>query len=400
MIALSRAEILIERRFDDIATAAEESELDALLVAEGRVARLFVERASFEAELEAALRETTPGLIRASRPRLPRAWMAATGVVLLASLSVLFVARHDWHLPPTVAAVNFPDGSRASLQNGAKVSLRPGGTDLEVDLLGGAARFEVAHRAGHHFRVHVETVTVEVVGTSFEVRPGARDVAVTVARGRVHVTAPGRDAYLDAGMAARFSSDAPTTAAQPGTAHGTPRAVDPTDKDAALPREQASPRATPPAGSAWVRAAERKDYSGAYRVLSLVGIGTVRDDPSELLLAANVARLSGHPDQALSPLQRLLEGHARDPRAPYAAFILGRVLLEELHQPHDAALAFARVRKIDPVTPLASDALAREVLAWARAGDNDHARRRADEYVRAYPNGARLREILRFADTP
>jgi transmembrane sensor len=399
MIARSRAGILIERRFDGVATAGEEAELDALLVADSGVARLFVERASFEAQLETALRETTPAPIQASRPRPPRVWMAAAGAVVLAGLAVLFVVRRDWRSPPSVAAVNFPDGSRASLEDGAKVSLRPGGADLEVDLLGGAARFEVAHRAGHHFRVHMETVTVEVVGTSFEVRPGARDVAVSVARGRVHVTAPGRDAYLDAGMSARFSSDAPTTAAPLGVQE-TPSAVAPTEKDASPPKDQISPRATPPAASAWVRAAERKDYAGAYRVLSHVGIGTVRDDPAELFMAADVARLSGHPDQALLPLRRLLEGHVRDPRAPYAAFILGRVLLEELHQPHDAALTFARVREIDPVTPLASDALAREVLAWARAGDSEKARQRADEYVRAYPNGARLREIRRYADTP
>jgi transmembrane sensor len=395
MIVRSKAEILIERRFDGVTTAEEEAELDALLVADSRVAGLFVERASFEAQLEAALRESAPEPIRANRPRLPRVWMAATGAVVLASVSVLFVAHRGWRSPASVAAVNFPDGSRASLEDGARVSLRPGGADLEVDLLGGAARFEVAHRSGHHFRVHVGTVTVEVVGTSFEVRPGARDVAVTVARGRVHVTAPGRDAYLDSGMAARFMSDAPR-----GAAPGTPQGIDPTEKDASPPKEQASPRVTPLAASAWARAAERKDYSGAYRLLSHVGIGTVRDDPAELFLAADVARLSGHPDQALLPLRRLLEGHARDPRAPYAAFILGRVLLEELHQPHDAALAFARVRELNPATPLASDALAREVLAWARAGDNEQARQRADEYVRAYPNGARLREIRRFANTP
>ena len=108
-------------------------------------------------------------------------------------------------------------------------------------------------------------------------------------------------------------------------------------------------------------------------------------------MAADVARLSGHPDQALLPLlRRLLRLDCRrDPRAPYAAFILGRVLLEELHQPHDAALTFARVREIDPVTPLASDAGA-QVLAWARTVAWRRRRQRADDHVRAYPGGARL----------
>ena len=49
---------------DGVATAGEESELDALLVADSGVARLFVERASFEAQLETALREIAPEPIR------------------------------------------------------------------------------------------------------------------------------------------------------------------------------------------------------------------------------------------------------------------------------------------------------------------------------------------------
>lgn len=409
MTTRSRAEVLIERRFDGVATVAEEAELDALLVADSRAAELFVERAGFEAQLEAALRETPPEPLRAIRRRFPSGWVAATGGFLLASLSMFVVARRHGSLPPTTAVVDFPDGSRASLHDGAKVSFRQTGADLDVDLVGGAAWFEVTHRAGRHFRVHADPVTVEVVGTSFEVRPGPADVTVTVARGRVHVNAPERDAYLDAGASVRFASEAPssnmassnvrTTAPSPEAATATSPVVDAPGANAPPAKRESSARAPAPA-AAWVRAGERRDYSGAYRVLSHVGMGTVRDDPTELLLAADVARLSGHPDQALSPLRRLLEGHVRDPRAPYAAFILGRVLLEELHQPREAALAFARVRVINPATPLASDALAREVLAWARAGDGQRARQRADEYARAYPNGARLREIRRSLDTP
>ena len=174
MTTRSRAEVLIERRFDGVATVAEEAELDALLVADGRAAELFVERAGFEAQLEAALRETPPEPLRAIRRRFSSGWVAATGGFLLASLSMFVVARRHGSLPPTTAVVDFPDGSRASLHDGAKVSLRQTGADLDIDLVGGAAWFEVTHRAGRHFRVHAETVTVEVVGTSFEVRPDRR----------------------------------------------------------------------------------------------------------------------------------------------------------------------------------------------------------------------------------
>ena len=46
--------------------------------------------------------------------------------------------------------------------------------------------------------------------------------------------------------------------------------------------------------------------------------------------------------------------------------------------------------------PLAEDALAREVEAWNAAGDGALARRRAELYRQTYPNGARLKTVLRL----
>ena len=99
----------------------------------------------------------------------------------------------------------------------------------------------------------------------------------------------------------------------------------------------------------------------------------------------------------MTSLQRLLGDHPRDPRAPYAAFILGRVLLEELHRPREAAAAFARVEALDANTPLVQDALAREVESWARAGELDRARQAAGTYLGRYPNGRRADEVRRYS---
>lgn len=124
------------------------------------------------------------------------------------------------------------------------------------------------------------------------------------------------------------------------------------------------------------------------------GPGTVRNDAADLMLAADVARMSKHSDQAVAPLRKLLANHPGDPRAALAAFTLGRVLLDELGRPREAAEAFARAHAMGGA--MAQDALAREVEAWSRAGDAATARARAEEYVRTYPGGRRERSVRKF----
>ena len=120
--------------------------------------------------------------------------------------------------------------------------------------------------------------------------------------------------------------------------------------------------------------------------------------PGELLLLADVARLSRHPADAVAPLTRLLRERPADPRAPLAAFTLGRVLLDELGRPREAAQSFLRVQELDPDGPLSQDALAREVEAWSRAGEGASARARALHYLQKYPTGRRLRSVRHFGE--
>jgi transmembrane sensor len=120
--------------------------------------------------------------------------------------------------------------------------------------------------------------------------------------------------------------------------------------------------------------------------------------PGELLLLADVARLSHHPADAVAPLSRLLREHPADPRAPLAAFTLGRVLLDELGRPREAAQSFLRAQELDPAGPLSQDALAREVEAWSRAGEGASARARALQYLQKYPAGRRLRSVRHFGE--
>ena len=67
------------------------------------------------------------------------------------------------------------------------------------------------------------------------------------------------------------------------------------------------------------------------------------DTVEDLLVAADVARLSDHPSEALPYLQRILREHPRDERAPMAAFTLGRTL-SGLGRTQEAMNMFGRVR--------------------------------------------------------
>ncbi|HVK88076.1 MAG TPA: hypothetical protein VM513_28345, partial [Kofleriaceae bacterium] len=131
----------------------------------------------------------------------------------------------------------------------------------------------------------------------------------------------------------------------------------------------------------------------AYDLLGHADDATTAED---LMLVADVMRLTSHPGEAVAPLRRVIDEHAADPRAPLAAFTLGRVMLEQLGRPADAADAFARAADLAPDGPLAEDAAARQVEARSRAGDAREAKRLAIEYLRRYPHGRQVPLVLRF----
>jgi transmembrane sensor len=141
----------------------------------------------------------------------------------------------------------------------------------------------------------------------------------------------------------------------------------------------------------WRSLYQSGDYAGAAQRLFEAG-AEVANDPAVLMDAADVARLSEHPEASVGYLSRVLREYAASPVAPLAGFTLGRVLLERLGQPADAAEAFAFASS-SARGSLAQDALAREVEAWSKAGRSHEAYERAQLYVRRYPSGWRLHAV-------
>ncbi len=309
------------------------------------------------------------------------------------------------------------------LRDGTRVTALLNGTELQplqvtdnavtVLLVVGSAHFDVAHLAGRTFRVQARDVVVTVLGTAFTVELLPDAVRVRVERGRVDVAWPAGHRQLAPGEevlakqaptlgSAQFSG-APNQPALPTLpAAGDEAATAELPPEiASLPPEIANlpPAALPvPARGtvtqpSWRTLAQEGDYAGAFTKMKAEGSAAVRDEPGDLLFAADVARLSGHPALAVPRLEQVLRAHATDSRAPLAAFTLGRTLLDALGRPREAAEAFARARRLAPSGALSQDALAREVESWYRAGESSLAHDRAVEYLRRFPGGRREKAV-------
>jgi transmembrane sensor len=324
---------------------------------------------------------------RIERRRLVRAGMGGVLALGAVALVVAWTVRRAppaapiAHRVPVVAPAGptlaeasakrlvLPDGSTIELGD-ARARARVSGASperIDVDLSDGPATFQVRTHAQRTVVVHVARVEVSILGARFELAPAGDHVNVTVADGEVEVSWPGGQATVKGGEAVVFPPVAPS---EISVARGT-------------------------SGRARFRSQiARRDYAGAYR--SLVATPDVAEHSAEdLMLAADAARLSGHPASAVPYLRHLLLRYPTDVRVPVAAFTLGRVLLAELERPAEAADAFALSYRVAPTGPLAADALGREVEAAARAGDAARAHRLATTYVARYPKEPRVAAVRR-----
>jgi len=237
-------------------------------------------------------------------------------------------------------------------------------------------------RAGRVFSVRAGAVTVTVLGTAFSVERVADRVGVNVTRGAVQVdwgagsrrVTAGEDGWFPPLVVSPEADAGPAGAPAKESARvGHKRTLAKDDSESLAPSSSESP----------VAPAETAVEPTARAI----------DDAAKLLADADHARLAGRYEEGVTLLRRLVRDHADDQRAPLAAFSLGRILLGELHRPAQAAMAFSRARALAPDGPLAEDALAREVEAWAQAGNLDRARARGAEYLRLYPNGTRAADV-------
>ena len=347
-------------------------------------------------EVEHGWRRLRMKMAEPPRPTRGR-WRIALGSlgVVAATMLALLLANQRVSTPSVAQSVpprsgttlRFNDGSLVEFDAGSEVIVAeqtPGRVRIEVRV--GSARFRVVHDRGRIFRVDAGPIEICDLGTEFMVRRVGPRTLVAVSEGSVSIAfdngAVRALRTLIAGQSGLYPlSDPPLSASAfvDGSGSGA-------DKRRGGKHHQ-SVSAAPTSTSTWRALARSYDYHRAYRALSRTGAEDVHDDTADLLLAADVARLSGHPAEALAPLRGVVERHDRDARAPAAAFMLGWVLTNDLHRSAEAAQAFAKAVSLAPNGNLAEDAAARAAEAWQRAGKPAMAVAEVRRYIERYPHG-------------
>lgn len=288
--------------------------------------------------------------------------------------------------------VRLSDASRVVVEEDARLDVLANDTRaLGLALRRGRARFEVTPGGPRSWNVDAGAVSVQVVGTVFEVARSREGVAVSVERGAVLVrgaSVPDRVQRLEAGQRLFVPSETTSEPAAPRTADET------NDVDAADDVADAPARETP-----WRTELAQRRYDRAFEALGADGHAreTRRArDVADLWELADVARFSGHPSEAAVPLRRLVAEHPNDPRAALAAYTLGRLELDALGAPLAAAESFARSEALGLPEALREAAAASHVEALGRAGRRDDARVAAERYVARHPEGARRAQVERW----
>lgn len=315
---------------------------------------------------------------------------------------------------PTVRVAAHASAVTVRLADESTIVVAPGGV-LEplassasafiVRLAAGKATFHVQPGGPRRWVVEAGLASIEVVGTRFQVDRRASSVGVRVERGAVLVRAPSLEdgvVKLSAGGRIDVAAD---DADRDSTARLAP-SPEPNDDAASSPsakrvaEERGAPQATTGSSNDWRQEAANARYVEAYRRLGRQGIRreTQRSRAEDALMTlSDIARKSGHPADAIEPLERVLELHPDSSRAPLAALTLGRVELE-LARPGRAARALRRALSLGLPEALREDAYVRLIQALVQSGQSRKARLAADEYDRLFRNPRRRAEVQRWLE--
>jgi transmembrane sensor len=351
-------------------------------------------------------------LARSRRRRSPLVLVAVTAVA--AAFVVFALARRD--RGPLVFSDGRPlatveagtEAKEIALSDGSHIRLSPGarfeplassGAAFSAILTQGRADFEVRPEGRRHWTIECGLATVEVVGTRFSCELLAGRLRVLVKHGAVLVRGervPNRVRHLAAGEAIELTEDMPALPPRVAVSPGPAVQADPPESLA--PNQGRDVGGGPTHISVarnWRELARHGRHAEAFTALGSEGLRreSKKLGVSDLLALADVARLSGHPAEAVAPLERVLADFSTDAQAPLAAFALGRLCLDSLGRPQAAVAALDKALALGVPRSLREDVRARLVEAHARAGDAAGARRAARAYSDEFPRGHHARAI-------
>lgn len=288
--------------------------------------------------------------------------------------------------------VRFAPGSAARL-------VRLGAEEVALDLEYGRLDASVVPSPGRAWRVAAGPFSVDVTGTIFtlEWRPEPRTLVVAVREGEVRVrggTLPPEGSAV-ASQQRLEVSDASLAAADPIPSS----APTPAPTDAAP--EPAAPRSPHPEPE-WRRLAAAGEHAAALARVERDGLTQQleRFDAEELDRLAHSARLADAGATANAALEALRRRFPRDPRAHNAAFLLGRVALEMLGAPAQAAEWFEVYVQEQPRGALVEDARGRLLELRRDHGDPRQIEAAARAYLEHHPGGSRAGLARGLLDPP
>lgn len=286
-------------------------------------------------------------------------------------------------------AMEFSDGTRITLAEDARARvIEVSAHGARIALERGRLTAEVVHRAEARWAIVAGPFVVHVVGTHFDADWDAALEALTVKlfEGRVEITGAclSEARPVSVGESVRLSCRqvAPPTEAPPSTA--------PAPSTAAVAR---SPIKTP----SWRELFRRADYRAAFEAAEREGIDVIaaRAGAGELLELADLARLAKRPDVAQRQYLAIRNRFGREEQAATAAFHLGRMSFTVA--PAEAERWFSTYLAERPAGAFAAEAMGRLLEIQHRAGNREAAKKTAERYLTAFPNGghaALARSIL------
>ena len=357
------------------------------------------------------------------QPRRRRAWLALAVTAAIACAVWLGVRRPHAGDGPLVVAhggdsraltsagsartVAFVDGSSIELDAAGVIeTVANGASDFELALQSGGAHFAIVD-SPRRWTIDAGFAELRATAAKFAVWRSESAVQVQVLEGTIVLRGdqvPGHVRTLSSNQSLRIpavaaapatkpvvEASAPSSPPSPPLPSGSPKTTSPSRKPAlsARPRPSNVPAPAAPASS-WRTLADEKKYDDAYVQLGKEGVTAEAkkvDTVDDLLRLSDVARLSGHPSDALPALERIAREFPSDRRAGIAAFTRGRIHGDDLHDPRSAAEAFAQSLSLGLPSALKETAAYRLVEARALAGDRAGAVEAARQYREGYPTG-------------
>ena len=296
----------------------------------------------------------------------------------------------------------YSDGSQVELAPGARlVPVLNSAEAFTTELIRGRAHFDVRPGGPRAWRIRTSHHEVWVLGTAFVVDAGAGRTSaddegraeVSVERGRVEVLerATGERRTLRAGdrwQAPVQVVTSPPVELAPPPSDERPHAANEGIRDSS---ERAGAPDRPRID--WRALARAGAYEEAYAALPSRTPRSIGDQ----LLAVDVARRSGHVDEAVALLGTVLDHHQEGEEVALAAITLGR-LERRRGRWSQAELAYERARQLGVPRAFADEVCAERALLRVRLGRTAEGRRLAAECLGVNPSsayGASLRPLVR-----